>query len=131
MDNDNHLYHDLQLQNFLIPRHHFLTKLYYCWNHDLCQALYRVHCRLFFNSSDNPILFYPLLFQRSIDGEAEIKESIGNQNINNINLGGLFKWQRKWCFILQQSSFSSNIFSHISLLRFIECLCLHAQNSLQ
>lgn len=88
MDNDNHLYHDLQLQNLLIPRLHFSTKGNNCIIAETTICVKQ--CTGYTAGSFLTILFYSLLFQHSIDGEAKIKQSKGNQNINNINLGEFF-----------------------------------------
>lgn len=90
MDNDDHLYHDLQLQN-LIPRLHFSTKGNNCIIAETTICVKQ--CTGYTAGSSSTfltILFYSLLFQCSINGEAEIKESKGKQNINNINLGEFF-----------------------------------------
>lgn len=74
MGNDIHLYHDLQLQTFLIPRLHFLTKGNNCI---IAETTICVKpCTEYTTGSSSTflaILFYSLLFQRSMMGKLKYK----------------------------------------------------------
>lgn len=124
MGNDIHLYHDLQLQTFLIPRLHFLTKGNNCI---IAETTICVKpCTEYTTGSSSTfltILFYSLLFQCSLMGKLKYKNQKETKIYIISTLEIFFKWKRKLCFIL--------LLSRPSKIKFIYLKWFFSHNSLQ